>query len=86
MACKCGSNGGKKEIKLTEEQAKILKALSEMEGPVASKDIAEATGIPSKSLSCRIRSLKDKGLVQSPARCRYEVTEKGREMAGSCQI
>ncbi len=82
MACKCKKKGGK-EIKLTEEQEKILRAMAEMEGPVASKDISEATGIPSKSLSCRIRSLKTKGLLESPARCKYEITEAGRQLIAS---
>ena len=82
MACKCKSKGDK-EIKLTEEQEKILKAMAKMDGPVASKDISEATGIPSKSLSCRIRSLKNKGLLDSPARCKYELTEAGRQLAGT---
>ncbi len=83
MACKCKSKKESKEIKLTPEQEKILKAVAEMDGPVATKDISEATGIPSKSLSCRIRSLKTKGLLDSPARCKYEITEEGRQLVGA---
>lgn len=86
MGCKCSSKKKDKAVSLTEEQAKILKAMAEMEGPVASKDISAATGIPSKSLSCRIRSLKTKGLVESPARCKYVITEQGRQLASSCEI
>ncbi len=82
MACKRKKKGDK-EIQLTEEQKKILLAMAEMQGPVASRDIAEATGIPSKSLSCRIRSLKTKGLLESPARCKYEITEAGRQLIGA---
>ncbi|NPA94803.1 MAG: winged helix-turn-helix transcriptional regulator [Thermodesulfobacteria bacterium] len=82
MACKCKKKG-EKEIKLTEEQEKILRAMAEMDGPVASKQISEATGIPTKSLSCRIRSLKNKGLLDSPARCKYEITEAGRQLVGA---
>ncbi len=78
MACK-RKKTGEKELRLTEEQKRILMAMAEMEGPVASKDIAEATGIPSKSLSCRIRSLRTKGLLDSPSRCKYEITEAGRQ-------
>ncbi len=81
MGCKCKSKS-EKEIKLTKEQEKILKAMAKMDGPVRSKDISEATGIPSKSLSCRIRSLKNKGLLDSPERCKYELTETGRQLAG----
>jgi predicted transcriptional regulator len=72
MGCKCGSKG------LTEEQKKILKAMAEM-GECASKDIAEATGIPGKSVSCRLTSLKKKGYIESPKRCRYVITDTGRE-------
>ena len=36
---------------LTEEQRKILEALASAKEPIASKDISEATGIPSKSVS-----------------------------------
>ena len=82
MACKRKKKADK-EIQLTEEQKKILMAMAEMEGPVASRDIAGATGIPSKSLSCRIRSLKTKGLLESPARCKYEITEAGRQLIGA---
>ncbi len=63
---------------LTEEQKKILEALAKVSEPVATKDIAEATGIPSKSVSCRLRSLKNKGYIESPARCKYSITDTGR--------
>ncbi len=82
MVCKCDKKG-EKEIELTEEQERILRAMAGMECPVASRDISKATGIPSKSLSCRIRSLKTKGFLHSPARCRYELTDAGRQFAGS---
>ncbi len=82
MGCKCGSKKNK-EIKLTEEQEKILKAVAQMEGPVATKDISEATGIPSKSLSCRISALKKKGLLESPQRCRYQITEAGKNLVSA---
>ena len=81
MACKCGAKS-KQEVKLTEEQAKILKAVAEMDGPVATKDISEATGMPSKSISCRISALKKKGFIESPARCKYQITDAGRQAIG----
>ncbi len=74
MACK-KKNGG---INLTEEQGNVLKAMVASEGPVSSKDIAEATGLAPKSVSCRIQALKKKGLVESPVRCKYEVTDAGK--------
>ena len=77
MACKTKSvNNG--DVKLTEEQEKILKAMAARENPVTSKEISEATGIAAKSLGCRIQSLKKKGLVDSPVRCRYEITDAGK--------
>ena len=69
---------GEKALKLTEEQERILRAMYEMEGPITTKQISEATGLTSKSISCRIRSLKTKGLIESPARCKYEITDSGK--------
>lgn len=84
MGCKYSSKKSGK-ITLTEEQEKILKALAEAGEPVACKDISEGTGIPSKSVSCRIKTLRNKGLVDSPVRCRYVVTETGRNLTtASC--
>ncbi len=79
MGCKCGSKKGQ----LTEEQEKILKAVAQADGPVATKDIAEATGIPSKSVSCRISALKKKGFLESPARCKYQITDAGKQAIGA---
>lgn len=73
MGCKCGSK------ELTDEQKKILKAMAEMGDACACKDIAGATGIPGKSVSCRLTSLKKKGYIESPKRCKYVVTDAGRE-------
>ncbi len=77
MACKTksGNNG---DVKLTEEQEKILKTMAAQEGPVTGREVSEATGIAAKSVSCRIQSLRKKGLVGSPARCRYEITDAGK--------
>lgn len=74
MACKCKSNEG-----MTEEQKKILAAMAEINGPCACKDIAEKTGLESKSISCRLKSLKTKGYIDSPARCKYEITVEGKK-------
>ncbi len=84
MACKSSSKKSG-DITLTEEQQKILAALAAATEPIACKDIAENTGIPSKAVSCRLRSLRSKGFVDSPARCRYMATETGRSIvAASC--
>ena len=69
----CGCKKG-----LTDEQKKILHAMAEINGPCAGKDIAAATGLESKSVSCRLTSLKKKGYIESPARCKYEITADGK--------
>ncbi len=76
MGC-CKSKGSCK-TGLTEEQRKVLEAVASREEPCTTKEIAEATGLTSNQVSCRIRSLKGKGYLDSPARCKYVVTEQGR--------
>ncbi len=70
------------EKPLTEEQLKILKAMAKAEGPCGSKDIAAATGLETKVISSRIAALKKSGLVESPVRCKYSVTEDGKAAIG----
>ena len=82
MGCKCSSEKSS-QVSLNEEQQKILEALAEAVEPVACRDISESTGIPSKSVSCRLKSLRNKGLVDSPQRCRYVATDTGRGLAAS---
>ena len=72
MGCGCGSKC------LTDEQKTVLAAMAECDGPCASKDIAAATGLDAKSVSCKITSLKKNGYVDSPERCKYGITEEGR--------
>jgi len=72
MGCGCAKKG------LTEEQKKVLQAVAESAGACAAKDIAAATGLDAKVVSCRITDLKKKGYVDSPERCRYGITEEGR--------
>ena len=73
MACK------KKCGELTAEQKQVLEALSKSKEPCGSKDLAVATGLESKQVSCRITALKNKGYVASPARCKYEITADGKK-------
>ncbi len=69
----CGCKKG-----LTDEQKKILAAMASQTEPCGCKDIAEATGMESKSLSCKLTALKKKGYISSPVRCKYAITEEGR--------
>jgi len=63
---------------LTDEHKAILKALKETTEPVGSKDIALIVNLDSKTVSARIKTLKSKGYVESPARCKYAITEDGK--------
>ena len=73
MACKSKNCKG-----LTENHEKILSALAGMDGPTASKKIAAVSGLESKSLSSQLKTLKNKGYIDSPARCKYAITEAGK--------
>ena len=69
----CGCKKG-----LNDDQKKILAAMSECSEPCACKDIAAATGLESKSVSCKLTALKKKGYISSPVRCKYEITAEGK--------
>jgi len=70
----CGCKAGV----LSDEQKKVLEAMAECSGPCGSKDIAAATGLETKQVSCRLTALKKKGYVESPVRCKYEITGEGK--------
>ena len=74
MACKskCGSKG------LSEKQREVLEALAKCKDACGSKDIAAATTLEPKQVSCQITALKKKGYVDSPARCKYTITDEGK--------
>lgn len=72
MACGC------KKGALSDEQKQVLEAMENCDGPCASKDIAAATGLETKQVSCRITALKKKGYVDSPVRCKYAITSEGK--------
>jgi len=63
---------------LSDEQKQVLEAMDKCDGPCASKDIAAATGLETKQVSCRITALKKKGYVESPVRCKYGITGEGK--------
>lgn len=71
-ACACGAKT------LTDEQKQILEAMAGSQAPCGSKEIAAATGLDSKAISCQITAMKKKGLVDSPVRCKYGITEDGK--------
>ncbi len=72
MGCKtCGTG-------LSEKQREVLEALAKCKDACGSKDIAAATSLEPKQVSCQITALKKKGYVASPARCKYEITSEGK--------
>jgi len=82
MACKpksCKSGGGCKPGSMSERQREVLSALAKCKKACGSKDIAAATSLEPKQISCQITALKKKGFVDSPVRCKYEITKDGKK-------
>lgn len=64
---------------LSDTQRQVLEALAKSHEACGSKELAAATGLESKQISCQMTALKNKGYVASPARCKYEITEQGKD-------
>ena len=77
MACKknCSTKNG-----LTDIQKRVLAAFAEQDEPVGGKAIAAASGIESKEVSGQIKTLRGKGLLESPIRCKYALTDDGKAL------
>lgn len=58
----------------------ILKALAELGRPAKSKEIAEKIGVPTSKVSCRLAPLRKKGLIDSPEKGLYVITEEGKKL------
>lgn len=77
--CGCGTGSCKVENVTAADKGKtILQALAKCGGPCGTKDLVEATGLDKKVVSDEIATLKKKGLVDSPVRCKYGITEAGK--------
>ena len=74
-ACATAGKGG-------DAANQILQALAKADKPYGSKDIADATGLDKKMISAEIASLKKKGMVDNPARCKYGITSAGKDVLG----
>lgn len=57
---------------------KVLQAMAKAAGPLAPKQIGEAVGLESKAVSDIIKGLKAQGLVDSPVRCKWGITDAGK--------
>lgn len=68
--------------KLNDSQQAILKAMSAMDSVCGSKDLAAATGLEAKQVSCQLTALKKKGFIESPVRCKYSITPEGKSAVG----
>ena len=67
---------------LSDSQRLVLDALAKSAEPCGSKEIAAATGLETKQISCQITALKNKGYVTSPVRCKYSITDAGMGVLG----
>ena len=67
-----------KSTTLSDTQRQVLEALAKSSEACGSKEIAAATGLESKQISCQLTALKNKGFIASPVRCKYEITEEGK--------
>ena len=73
MGCAtCGNSA------LSDAQRRVLDALAKSQEPCGSKELAAATGLEAKQVSCQITALKNKGYVASPVRCKYSITDEGK--------
>jgi DNA-binding transcriptional regulator GbsR (MarR family) len=59
-----------------ETEGKVYSVLKESGKPMRSGEVAEAADIDKKVVSKTITKLKEKGLVCSPKRCYYAVSEE----------
>lgn len=67
------------EITLDPDQQKILATMATMEKPAGNKQIAEAAGVDAKTMAKKMKGLKDNGLIHSPIRCKYSISDEGKE-------
>ena len=65
---------------LSDAQRRVLDALAKSQEPCGSKELAAATGLEAKQISCQITALKNKGYVASPVRCKYSITDEGKSV------
>ena len=65
---------------LTQEQEEILKALDALNEPSGCKAIGEKADMPWRSVMGKMRGLSKEGLVESPEKGKYVITEKGKNI------
>ena len=65
-------------MSLDEKSKKVLQALARADAPLANKQIANASGLDGKEVTAAVKALKSAGMVDSPARCKYGLTDQGK--------
>ncbi|WP_417910986.1 transcriptional repressor [Candidatus Electronema sp. PJ] len=65
--------------RLSERQREVLRALERTGCVCTGRDLAAAIELEPNKISLQLTALKKKGLVASPARCKYEITPAGKE-------
>ena len=68
---------------LTDEHKNILATMGNMVSPLACKEIAQAAGLDNKALGCKLKSLQGMGYIDSPVRCKYAITDAGKQAMAS---
>ena len=53
-------------------EAKVLSALRDAGKPVSAGEIEKLSGLDRKDIDKAFKTLKDKGLIVSPVRCKWE--------------
>ncbi|MEW5913165.1 MAG: winged helix-turn-helix transcriptional regulator [Thermodesulfobacteriota bacterium] len=66
-------------VKVSPEGKKVLQALAKAKDPLANKQLATAAGLDGKLVSAAVKELKQAGLVDCPARCKYGITAAGKK-------
>lgn len=64
---------------MNNDQKKVLTALAGLDKPSSGKEIAAAAQLEPNDVAKHIKKLKDLGFVDSPVRCKYGVTEQGKQ-------
>ncbi|MCW5200859.1 ArsR family transcriptional regulator [Desulfobulbus sp. F4] len=65
---------------MSQRQREVLKVLKSCGCCCSGRDIAAATSLGPNQISFQLTCLKKKGLVASPARCKYELTTAGKKL------
>lgn len=59
-----------------ERDEKVLKAIEDAGKPVSAGEIEKTSGMDRKEIDKAFKSLKEKGLIVSPVRCKWEPVKK----------